>query len=162
MYPDFSEDVDIPPTSDNTLPMIPELEESDPLPEKCTRCPTAKIIAALEDTLPVGPAPLQEPASGTVPAAAETLCCPRVTLHVHEQIRTLVNSFGLMRIYRCKPTRIPDMGKQQEAYIAPNVTAAREQKKCKIADIIYPYPNVSTFLFNHWFKTGSNKKSDKE
>ncbi len=54
MYPDFYEDVDISPTSDNTLPMIPELEESDPLPEKCTRRPTAKIIAALEDTLPVG------------------------------------------------------------------------------------------------------------
>ncbi|PBK93719.1 hypothetical protein ARMGADRAFT_1080003 [Armillaria gallica] len=52
MYPDFSEDVDIPPTSDNTLPMIPELEELDPLPEKRTRRPTAKIIAALEDTLP--------------------------------------------------------------------------------------------------------------
>ncbi|KAK0187448.1 hypothetical protein F5146DRAFT_1004359 [Armillaria mellea] len=68
----------------------------------------------------------------------------------------------VQRIYHRKPTQILDMGKQQEAYLAPNVTAAKEQKKCKIIDIIYPYPNVSAFLFNHWFRTGSNKKSDKE
>ncbi|KAK0184297.1 hypothetical protein F5146DRAFT_1006566 [Armillaria mellea] len=117
-------------------------------------------LASLEDTLPVGPALLQE--SGTVPAAANSLSHPRVTLHVHECIHTLANLFGLTRIYHRKPTQIPDMGKQQEAYLASNVTAAKEQKKCKIMDIIYSYPNVSAFLFNHWFRTGSNKKSDKE
>ncbi len=140
---------------------VPMSVDEPTLPDKRQRRPTAKVLAALEDSLPEGPAPFDE-AEELPSDQADASRRPRVLLHVHERVQTLANSFGLSRIYRRRPTRIPDMGKQQEEYLATNIRAAKERKKRKISDIIFPYPNVSAFFFNRWFKSGSKQKSDGE
>ena len=131
------------------------LDDSDLITEgPRIRKPSAKVLAAREDVLPVGPGPLPEPQP--MPAL------PRVILHLHERIRTLPNRFRLSREYRRRPTRIPDMDPALTNF-AIRPTEPRPKKRLRrIKDIIYPYPNVSAFLFGHWHRKGSDKKTKGE
>ncbi|SJL10770.1 uncharacterized protein ARMOST_14164 [Armillaria ostoyae] len=127
------------------------------LPEKRQRRPTAKIIAAREDVLPEGPGRLEDE-SNEVPESQGPV--RRVLLHVNEHVRTATNAFGLSREYRRRPIAIPDMGKLPQDFVAASPTV--ERKRRRIADIIYPYPNLSAFSFNDWMKKGSDKKTKGE
>ncbi|KAJ7077489.1 hypothetical protein C8R44DRAFT_911537 [Mycena epipterygia] len=102
--PDYNTGVDSAqahlPEADFRVPS-PEPPQPPSLPAKRIRRPTAKALQALEDPLPEGPGPLQEDVASPEP---ETL-----TVRVPRLFRTAANSFGLSRIYRRKPTAIPDM-----------------------------------------------------
>ncbi|PBK60412.1 hypothetical protein ARMSODRAFT_898121 [Armillaria solidipes] len=142
-------DVDLPPFDTEI--------EFPGLPEKRQRRPTAKIIAAREDVLPEGPGHLEDE-SNDAPESQGPV--QRVLLHVSEHVRTAANAFGLSREYRRRPTAIPDTGKLPQDFVAASPTV--ERKRRRIADIIYPYPNLSAFSFNDWMKKGSDKKTKGE
>ncbi|KIL53957.1 hypothetical protein M378DRAFT_19350 [Amanita muscaria Koide BX008] len=124
------------------------------------RRPTAKVLATREDALPEGPGPLMdEPTAATAPAR-------RVILYVNEKLRTAANRFGLHREYRKLPTRIPDIDAALATFMAEDEVEPpavdSELKHRSILDIIYPYPNLSSFLFGHWHHKGSEKKTNLE
>ncbi|KAJ7493379.1 hypothetical protein B0H11DRAFT_1911278 [Mycena galericulata] len=92
---------------DELYPPSPIKEEA-PLPTKRIRRPTAKELQALEDPLPEGPGPLLDGES-MQDNEVEPLRPEPVLLRIPRLFRTAANSFGLSRIYRNKPTVIPDM-----------------------------------------------------
>lgn len=83
----------------------------------------------------------------------------RVTLHVREHFRTLANKFGLARLYKGKPSRVPDEELDiGSTFIPTKATNAIHQKR-SLAEILNPYPNLSAFLFDHRFWTSGGKDS---
>ena len=141
--------------SDLNLDIAPEVVLG---PRK--RKPTAKILAALEDALPEGPGslPPDDPPDDPPPGPTR-----RVILHVSAKLRTTANRFGLSREYTRRPTRVPDLDATLADFaVRPTNTPVQEKKRRRIRDIIYPYPNVSSFLFDHWYRKGSDKKTKAE
>ncbi|KAJ7116992.1 hypothetical protein C8R44DRAFT_925813, partial [Mycena epipterygia] len=139
------------PEADFRVPS-PEPPQPPSLPAKRIRRPTAKALQALEDPLPEGPGPLQEDVASPEP---ETL-----TVRVPRLFRTAANSFGLSRIYRRKPTAIPDM----DGVLDDRVAAGLKESSTAISlrtlrDIIWPYPNLSSWLFGKWFWNEGDKKT---
>lgn len=83
----------------------------------------------------------------------------RVILHVREQFRTLANKFGWARLYKGRPPRVPDEELDVADHSTPTQATNAAKKKRTLADISSPYPNVSSFLFDHRFWTSGGKKS---
>ncbi|KAH7924391.1 hypothetical protein BV22DRAFT_1195981 [Leucogyrophana mollusca] len=126
-----------------------------PIIGKRVRKPSANIREALDDALPEGPGPLIPPPvqERSVPLQ------PRVRLIVVESFRTLANSFGLSRLYRGRPSSVPDMDVEFEELVADNARVLPIDATKSVADIISPYPNLSSFLLNRWFWNGGAMKS---
>ncbi|KAJ7078763.1 hypothetical protein C8R43DRAFT_1177846 [Mycena crocata] len=143
-------------------PLSPSAAEQ-PLPAKRVRRPTAKALQALEDALPEGPGPLEEedetPAAvrAEPPAAAAT---QRVILRVPRVFRTAANTFGLSRVYRRKPTAIPDLdGSLKDHIVSSLQNTSKTISPRALSDIIWPYPNLSSWLFGKWFWNEGDKKT---
>ena len=86
-----------------------------------------------------------------------------VTLLVREIFRGVRNTFGLSRTYKGTPSSIPDQPNASEyisSYKPPVAPQAQESRT--IEDIISPYPNLSTFLFDHHFWTSGPTKSRRD
>ncbi len=88
----------------------------------------------------------------------------RVRLLVTERIRTAANRFGLSRLYKRRPVRDPDPFIDLTTVYTPTAaerTQSRPQRLIK--DIIAPYPNLSSFLFNrHHWNTSKKSIADRE
>jgi len=79
----------------------------------------------------------------------------------HESLRSAFDKFGLARFYPVKPSTIPDSAQVTfEEGTAPVPTPAPKRRRLK--DILKPYPNLSSFLFDHQFWTSSGSKSRKD
>lgn len=85
----------------------------------------------------------------------------RVVLLVREAFHGARNSFGLSRTYKGTPSVIPDQPN-------PNVSIPSyhhptpPQDLRTVNEIILPYPNLSSFLFDHHFWTSSTTKSRRD
>ena len=132
------EDVQIEPSSSGT--------PSDP-PRRSGRAihPTWKVI----ESRPEPPAVYIEPPPPPI---------PRVTLLVREIFRGVRNAFGLSRTYKGTPSSIPDQPYASD-YIPSYARPTTPQEPRTIEDIISPYPNLSTFLFDYHFWTSGPTKS---
>jgi hypothetical protein len=106
----------------------------------------------IADILPAGPEPYQ----------------PDVSTNAERRIRLLVwhatapNIFGVYRKYLHLPNiaHLPDVDEAPDRNDRMQVD--NDQLVSKIDSIIYPFPNISTFRFSHWFYTGSSQKSGAE
>ncbi|KAJ7441109.1 hypothetical protein FB451DRAFT_1569315, partial [Mycena latifolia] len=148
-----------PPMPNPTPPSPPPIAEETLLPKRVRR-PTAKALQALEDALPEGPGPLQEQdeegaAGAELPARPEPLI-----LRIPRIFRTAANSFRLSRIYRRKPSVIPDMDNTLNDRTASGLQATSSALSARtLRDIIWPYPNLSSWLFGKWFWNEGDKKT---
>ncbi|KIY49798.1 hypothetical protein FISHEDRAFT_40613 [Fistulina hepatica ATCC 64428] len=98
--------------------------------------------------LPEGPGDLPPPPSG-----------PRIVLHVSEHLRTAPNSFGLIREYRRRPITIPDISNSFSSFVVSPSPPKHQCRNRSILDIIYPFKNISSFLFLRYHLKGSGKKT---
>ncbi|KAI0667060.1 hypothetical protein C8Q78DRAFT_1140637 [Trametes maxima] len=85
---------------------------------------------------------------------------PRLVLLVTDYVRTVANSFGLRRFYKRRPHRPPQANLILEACYAPTADTFYAKKKArrKVADIIFPFPNLSSWRFS-WHYTSGYKKT---
>lgn len=117
-----------------------------PLPRKRVGRPSWKVREGLDtgNDEPVGPGPLPEvdeqPAPPPEPQA--------VPWRLGDKVRSAANKFGLSRAYHTRPIRVPDADATLKDLLADADTPPPKRKIRPIKDIIYPYPNVSAFLFN--------------
>lgn len=146
---------DEPPTT--TITASPHVNNA-PL-GKHIRRPSAKVREATSDMLPEGPGPL-----GNAEPSPSHVLPSRICLLVTESFRTLINSFGIMREYRGRPSRVPDADVGFDQLRGDSVATPGNQGPKAIAEIIHPYPNMSSFLLNKWFwNRGANKsKADRK
>ncbi|KAI0708940.1 hypothetical protein C8T65DRAFT_740004 [Cerioporus squamosus] len=99
---------------------------------------------------PIGPAEDATPRSGR-----------RLVILVTDYVRTVVNSFGLRRFYKRRPVRPPTARVDLEACYAPTADAAAAKKTSRsISDIIFPYPNLSSWRFGWHYTRGYKKTRD--
>ena len=76
-----------------------------------------------------------------------------------QPLRSVFDRFGLSRLYPAPPPSIPDPAQvvfEGETALLP--TPAPPGRR-KLKDILKPYPNLSSFLFDHQFWTSSGSKS---
>ena len=138
---DPADSLELPPATGNeTVPT--------PAPRKSSRVrfPTWKV----RDSLP-------EPV--TFPQEPRPTPIRRVLLLVREQVSSVRNKFGLSRLYRGRPSANPDSTVNLGSPHPPSVTASHPPTPDIIPKIIHPYPNLSSFLFDHNFWTSPGKKS---
>ena len=136
--------------SDETDTTAGETGEPDSFPRRSGRIirPTWKVI----DSRPEPPTVCIEP-----PSAPERW----VVLLVRETFHGAQNSFGLSRIYKGTPSAIHDQlhgSTSIPSYIHP----VPPQDLRTVEEIISPYPNLSSFLFDHHFWTSSPTKSRRD
>ena len=151
----MSGDVNATDTSDPLPDPLPD----DPLPEKRIRRPTWKLREGVQDDLPEGPGVLNSPdvtaASDNRPMSpnsgpASPLTPPQLLI----KTRTTANRFALVREYQQLPSAIPDSLVSWESFV-PGHTNPPPKNHRNISDIIHPYPNLSSFLFNYtWRRMG--------
>ncbi|KAJ8494675.1 hypothetical protein ONZ51_g2145 [Trametes cubensis] len=87
----------------------------------------------------------------------------RVVLLVTESIRSAFNRFGLRRFYKRRPHHIPNATVDLDARYAPvaNAVAARKSAR-SLADVLFPFPNLSAFLFaNHHAASSTKSLADR-
>ena len=85
----------------------------------------------------------------------------RVTLLVRETFSQVRNAFGLSRTYKGVPSSIPDLP-NNESFI-PSYTHPTPNREPKtIEEIIDPYPNLTSFLFDYHFWTSGPTKSRRD
>lgn len=96
-------------------------------------------------------------------AHVETQPAPerRVFLLVRETFRGARNLFGLSRTYKGTPSSIPDQP-HSNTYIPSYRHPTPPEDKRTIEEIISPYPNLSSFLFDYHFWTSSTTKSRRD
>lgn len=130
------------------------------LPPKRVHKPTERLRLGLEDALPEGPGPLEEEEL-ELHIEPHVEPRPRLMLRIPKFVRTAKNAFGLSRLYRGRPTRVPDMGLPLEQLATENVMLPPPPSgnKRSISDIIWPYPNLSSFKLGKWFWNDGHKKS---
>lgn len=78
-------------------------------------------------------------------------------------LRSVIDRFGLSRLYPNRPLTIPDQTKITfEEGTAPAPTSAPPKRR-RLKDILKPYPNLTSFLFDHqfWTSSGSKSRSDR-
>ncbi|KAJ7579392.1 hypothetical protein C8J56DRAFT_1169724 [Mycena floridula] len=152
---EYQMDVDSEPDNNPGPGKVSFFDEIDLTGVPRARRETEKIIAAREDALPEGPGAFDTPAQPSV--------ARKVILHVHQKIQTKVNKFGLTRVYRRKPERVPDMDSPLVDFLSPSTNPPVPKKpQRRLRDIIYPYPNISSFLLGYWQNKGSKDKSKNE
>ncbi len=72
---------------------------------------------------------------------------PNVNPHPVATIHTTANRFALVREYQQRPSAIPDYVVLWKSLVI-NLPPIIPKKHRKVSNIIYPYPNVSSFLYN--------------
>ena len=79
----------------------------------------------------------------------------------HQPLRSAFDRFGLSRLYPAKPSSIPDPARVtfEEGLTSAPPPPPPPPKRRKLRDILKPYPNLSSFLFDHQFWTSSGSKS---
>ena len=82
----------------------------------------------------------------------------RVALLVRESFHRAQNTFGLSWTYKGVPLSIPDQP-YSDSWIPSYKHPETPQELRKIEEIIYPYPNLSSFIFDHHFWTSGPTKS---
>ena len=114
------------------------------------RRPTWKVRQAQADeATPVFVDPPEPPAPPTV---------PRVQLLVRQAYTQGFDVFGLSRCYKGIPSSIPD-SPDGPSYIPGYSHPEPHQEPQTNEEIVRPYPNVSSFLFDHYFWTSGASKS---
>ncbi|KAH9011740.1 hypothetical protein EDB85DRAFT_2159661 [Lactarius pseudohatsudake] len=126
----------------------------EPLPNKRIRRPTWKVretapIDPAPIDLPEGPGILDSPDSSAASDAESILLAEDSSLSRHElsKICTIANRFGVIREYQQRPTVIPDINASWRTLVVDH-TPAPLKKHREVMDIIFPYPNLSSFLYN--------------
>ena len=107
----------------------------------------------------------QEPpftSTDTVPPATEPGTSSTQPLS-HQPLRSVLDRFGLSRLYLIKPSSIPNPTQvtfEEGTILAPT---PMPPKRRRLKDILKPYPNLSSFLFDHqfWTSSGSKSRSDR-
>jgi len=81
----------------------------------------------------------------------------------HQPLRSVFDRFGLSRLYPIKPSSIPNPDQVIfDEGTTPALAPAPSPKRRRLKDILKPYPNLSSFLFDHQFWTSSGSKSRKD
>lgn len=145
----FSTVLPPPVTIDPPLPSVPEHEKNTTRRSTRIRFPTWKVRESL-------PEPITFPLD--LPQPAEPHPTRRVFLLVREKVTSIKNKFGLSRTYKGLRSRIPDTTVDLESAYEPAPPPLSPPKR-SIKEIIFPYPNLSSFLFDHQFWTSTGKKS---
>lgn len=83
---------------------------------------------------------------------------PRVQLLVRPTYSQSRDAFGLSRSYKGVPSSIPD-NPEALSYIPGYSHPERRREPRTIEEIVSPYPNLSSFLFDHHFWTTGTSKS---
>ncbi len=122
----------------------------------------------LEDELPEGAGDLLLDDSETLEdpqtSFPEELPRPPLRIRIRRLVKTAVNKFGLTRVYHGHPSGAPES--QMSDFLTDNLQPPRQPatglplNKRTVMEIIYPYPNISSFLFNRWH-WDSGKKTKK-
>jgi hypothetical protein len=113
------------------------------------RRPTWKVIQAqLSDGVPFTIKIPEEP----TPQSQHVRLLVRPT-HIQER-----NAFGLARAYKGIPSSVPDQPSAQ-SYIPEYSHPKQHYTARKTEEIIHPYPNLSSFLLDHYFWTAGTSKS---
>lgn len=103
------------------------------------------------------------PASALRSAATEELpqqgSRPHVLLLVTDYVRTVANSFGLRRFYKRRPHRPPQARLDLEACYGPTA-ATYTKKKRTVQQIIFPFPNITSWRYSWHFARGHKKSLD--
>ena len=96
------------------------------------------------------------PATNIVPPASRS---PSPQPPSYQPLQSVIDGFGLLRFYPVKPLSIPDPTQVTfEEGTAPTLTPTPPKRR-RLRDILKPYPNLSSFLFDHQFWTSSGSKS---
>lgn len=84
---------------------------------------------------------------------------PRVLLLLTDYVRTAANSFGLKRFYKRRPHRPPKARRDLESIYAPTADAAAAKKRPKrsVSEVIFPFPNLSSWRFAWHYNSGHKK-----
>lgn len=77
----------------------------------------------------------------------------------HQPLRSAVDRFGLSRLYPIPPSSIPDSTHLRFEEGTLLAIAPTPPKRRRLWDILKPYPNLTSFLFDHQFWTSSGSKS---
>ena len=113
------------------------------------RRPTWKVVQAQLEAVPV---------QVDFPEPQTLRPIPRVQLLVRPTYSQDRDAFGLSRSYKGVPSSIPD-NPAALSYI-PGYSHPKPHKESRtIEEIVSPYPNLSSFLFDHHFWTTSTSKS---
>ena len=110
---------------------------------------TQKVRDMLPESSGNGLQPVEEPAPDS--PASELPRRPRVRLIVMAKFRTLVNRFGLSRIYKGWPSRVPDAELEASQYTPTSQAPRRARLQRTISEIIAPLPNLSAWRQYHHF-----------
>lgn len=143
----------LPPPPTATASPPPSISENKtPTARRTTRIrfPTWKVRESLPDPITFPPNPPQP----TKPHPTR-----RVFLLVRENISSIKNKFGLSRIYRGLKSRVPDTTINPASMCGPAPSPSASPSPRTVEEVISPYPNLSSFLFDHQFWTSAGKKS---
>jgi len=78
---------------------------------------------------------------------------------VMETVQTTMNRFGLTRIYAGRPTVVPDTAFDLAQNFVPTSSNTAALKARSVADIIRPYPNISSWLYDQQYWLSGDQKS---
>jgi len=107
--------------------------------------------------------PHQKPSFTSTDTAPPTARSPSPQPPSHQPLRTVLDKFGLLRFYPIKPSSIPDSTRVTFEEGNTPAPAPAPPKRRRLRDILKPYPNLSSFLFDHqfWTSSGSKSRSDR-
>ncbi|KDQ54440.1 hypothetical protein JAAARDRAFT_60806 [Jaapia argillacea MUCL 33604] len=74
-----------------------------------------------------------------------------VVLRVARTVRTVANWFRLSRLYRGRPTSVPDATLEANSYCVPTSAIAGSSPQCSICQIIALYLNLNAWRYDHHF-----------
>jgi hypothetical protein len=101
----------------------------------------------------------QEPPFTSTDPTPPTARSPSPQPLTHQPLRSILDKFGLSRFYPIKPSTIPDSVRVTFEEGTTPAPMATPPKRRGLRDILKPYPNLSSFLFDHQFWTSSGSKS---
>ena len=145
---------------DNELGELPEPSTASVRRGTRLRRPTWKVrenqlAEALNQEPPFASTDTMPPAAGPPSSSAQ--------LPSHQPLRSVFDRFGLSRFYPIKPSSVPNPTQVifEEGTTLP--PAPMPPKRRRLKDILKPYPNLSSFLFDHqfWTSSGSKSRSDR-
>lgn len=104
-------------------------------------------------------APHQAPPPATADATLPASRPPSPPPPSRQPLQSVFDKFGLSRFYPVAPSTLPDPTNVvfEEGTIPMAISTPPERRRLK--DILKPYPNLSSFLFDHQFWTSSGSKS---
>ena len=121
------------------------------LPEKRISRPTWKVRESASNDLPNNPGPLNTGGTDASEVQPIPLCkqptSPIVRPRLTTPFRTTANQFTLVREYLQRPSVIPDSLVSWKSPVV-KLPPTTPKKHREVLDIIYPYPNISSFLYN--------------